>query len=202
MLLEKALGGLMRRVALYFLYVVILLQFLGGVIAFYRVDPRVLFSVISLKSGFFLGLFILIHLLGVIGAILAVFKLRWGFFLSIAHQLLMVIGIKITTAFAFLTHDIISLYLFFVSSFGEYSWTYRWSVGLDTIFAQVAANTRVTYIGVNLIAVASAAYLWWAMKEEQAAEIERAEEAKRMRRAQRRQQRQASMEGQEQRRAG
>jgi hypothetical protein len=67
----------------------------------------------------------------------------------------------------------------------------------------VAANTRVTYIGVNVVALACAAYLWWAMKEEQTAEAERAEEAKRMRRAQRRQQRQAAaMEGQEQRRAG
>jgi hypothetical protein len=191
---SRTLGGQMGRVIL---YAIILVQFLGGLLAFYRVDPRVLVSAISLQNGFFLGLFLLIHLLGLVGAILVVLRLRWGLFLSIAHQVLMVLGLKVGTTFVFLTHDVVSFFLFFVSSFGEYSWAYRWSIGMGSIFAQLAANTRGTYIGINVFALGCAAYLWWAMKE---VEAERAELA---RRPQRRPEREAPMDGrQPPRRAG
>ena len=196
---ENALGGQMGRAVFYVLYVVILVQFLGGLIAFYRVDPKVLFSSLSLQNGFFLGLFLLIHVLGLVGALLAAFRLRWGFFLSIAHQLLMVVGLKIGTSFAFLTHDVLSFFVFFLSRFDEYSLTFRWSWGLGTVFAQLARDPRGTYIGLNLFALACAAYLWWVMN---AAERERAEQAALARRRQRRPARQAPMEGRQQRRVG
>jgi hypothetical protein len=147
------------------LYLIILVQFLGGLVAFYRVDPKILFGSISLENGLFLGLFLLIHLLGLAGAVLIVLGRRFGLTLSLAHQLLMVVGLKIGTSFMFLTHDVVSFFVSFVSSFGEYSWTYHWSIGTDTIFAQIAANTRVTYIGVNDFALLCAGYLWWAMRE-------------------------------------
>ena len=188
----------MGRAVFYVLYVVILVQFLGGLIAFYRVDPKVLFSSLSLQNGFFLGLFLLIHVLGLVGALLAAFRLRWGFFLSIAHQLLMVVGLKIGTSFAFLTHDVLSFFVFFLSRFDEYSLTFRWSWGLGTVFVQLARDPRGTYIGLNLFALACAACLWWAMKEAQA---ERAK-VERTRRPQRRPARQAPMDGRQQRRAG
>ena len=188
----------MGRVVYYALYAIILVQFLGGLIAFYRVDPKILLSALSLQSGFFLGLFLLIHVLGLVGALLVVFRLRWGFLLSIAHQLLMVLGLKIGTSFTFLTHDVISFFVFFLSRFDEYSVTFRWSWGLGTIFAQLARDPRGIYIGINLFALACAAYLWWAMKE---AEAERAE-VERARRPQRRPVRQAPMDGRQQRRAG
>ena len=190
----------MARVGLYVLYFVILLQFAGGLIAFYRVDPKILFSSLSLQNGFFLGLFLFIHVLGLVGAVLAAFRLRWGFLLSIAHHLLMAVGIKIAGTFIFLTHDVISFFVFFLNRFGESSLAFRWSWGLGTIFSQLARDPRGIYIGINLIAVASAGYLWWAMKEAQA---ER-EEAERARRPQRRpvRQAQAPTDGREQRRAG
>jgi hypothetical protein len=188
----------MGRVVYYALYAVILIQFLGGLIAFYRIDPKILFSALSLQTGFFLGLFLLIHALGLVGAVLAAFRLRWGFLLSIAHHLLMALGIKVASTFTFLTHDVISFFVFFLSRFDEYSVTFRWSWGLGTVFSQLARDPRGIYIGVNLIAVASAAYLWWAMKEAQA----EAEEAQRMRRPQRRPARQAPMDERQQRRAG
>ena len=188
----------MGRVVYYALYAVILVQFLGGLIAFYRVDPKILFSALSLQNGFFLGLFLLIHALGLVGAVLAAFRLRWGFLLSIAHHLLMAVGIKIAGTFIFLTHDVISFFVFFLSRFDEYSVTFRWSWGLGTVFSQLARDPRGIYIGVNLIAVASAAYLWWAMKEAQA----EAEEAEQMRRPQRRPVRQEPMDGGQQRRVG
>ena len=163
----------MGRAVLYVLYAVILVQFLGGLIAFYRVDPKVLFSSLSLQNGFFLGLFILIHVLGLLGAVLVVLRRRLGFFLSIAHHLLMALGLKIGTTFVFLTHDVLSLFVFLLSRFDEYSLTLRWSWGLGTIFAQLARDPRGTYIGINLFALACAGFLWWALKE---AETEREEE--------------------------
>jgi len=182
------------------IYVIILVQFLGGALAFYRVDPKTLFSSISLENGLFVGLFLFIHALGVLGAILAALRLRWGFRLSIAHQLLMVVGVKIGTSFVFLTHDVAAFFVFFVSRFGEYSWTYRWAVGTQTIFAQLAANTRGTYIGLNLVALACAAFLWWALRatagEAEDEEAEEIAEAPMRPRAQ-----PADMEGRRQRRA-
>jgi hypothetical protein len=191
----------MARVFFYMLYVVLLVQLAGGAIAFYRIDPKILFSELSLRNGFFLGLFILIHLLGVLGAILAAFRLRWGFLLSIAHHLLMALGLKIGTTFVFLTHDALSVFVFYLSRFGESSVAVRWSWGLGTIFAQLARDPRGIYIGINLVALACAGYLWWAMKaaRAQAAEPEKA------RRPQQRAPRpaQAPMDGaQRQRRAG
>ena len=158
----------MGRVTVYVLYVVLLVQFLGGAIAFYRIDPKVLLGELSLQNGFFLGLFILIHLLGLVGAIIAVFKRRLGVILSIAHQVLMVLGLKIGTTFIFLTHDALSFFVFLLSRFDEYSMTFRWSWGLGTIFAQLARDPRGTYIGLNLVALACAGFLWWAMKAEDA----------------------------------
>jgi hypothetical protein len=187
------------------LYLVLLVQFLGGAVAFYHVDPKVLFSSLSLESGAFIGLFLLIHVLGVLGAILAALRLRWGFLMSIAHQLLMAVGVKIATTFVFLTHDIASFFVFFVSRFGEYSVTYRWAVGTQTIFAQLAANTRGTYIGLNLVALACAGYLWWAMRQT-AADADEAEVVEAPTRPQQRPQAQrprpAHMDGRPQRRAG
>lgn len=203
----------MGRAVFYVLYAVVLVQFLGGAIAFYRVDPKVLFSSLSLQNGFFLGLFILIHLLGIVGALLAAFRLRWGFLLSIAHQLLMALGLKIGTTFVFLTHDVLSLFVFLVSRFDEYFVTWRWSWGMGTIFSQLARDPRGTYIGINLFALACAGYLWWAMKEADAerdeeAEAEWAEDAEWgedgewMEPPQRRPMTQAPMDGRQQRRAG
>ena len=173
----------MGRVTVYVLYLVLLVQFLGGAIAFYRIDPKVLLGELSLQNGFFLGLFILIHLLGLLGAIIAVFKRRLGVMLSIAHQMLMVLGLKIGTTFVFLTHDALSFFVFLLSRFDEYSVTFRWSWALGTIFAQLARDPRGTYIGLNLFALACAGFLWWAMKAEDA---ERAGLAELARRAQRR----------------
>ena len=204
-------GEQMGRAVLYVLYAVILTQVLGGLIAFYRVDPRVLFSELSLQNGFFLGLFILIHLLGIVGAVLVVFRRRLGFLLSIAHQLLMVLGLKIGTAFVFLTHDVLSLFVFLLSRFDEYSVTWRWSWGLGTIFAQLARDPRGTYIGINLFALACAGYLWWAMKEVNAGrdeepelewveeEAEWGEDAEWMEPPQQRPMRQAPMDGRQRR---
>ena len=123
------------------LYLIMLTQFLGGAIAFYRF-PKVLLGSISLENGLFLGLFVLIHLLGLAGAVLVVLGRRSGLTLSLAHQLLMLVGVKIGTAFAFITHDVVSFFVFVVRSFGEFGWTYHWSAGLDTIIAQIAANTQ------------------------------------------------------------
>ena len=192
----------MTRAVFYVLYVVILVQFLGGALAFYRVDPRVLVSSLSLQNGVFLGLFLLIHLLGLVGAVLAAFRLRWGFILSIAHQLLMMVGLKIASTFTFLTHDVVSLFVFYLSRFGESSLAVRWSLGMDTIFGQLARDPRGTYIGINLFALACAGYLWWAMKSAQA-EAAAAAEAARARRPQRRRPaQQAPIDGRPQRRAG
>ena len=146
------------------LYLIMLVQFLGAAIAFYHLDPKVLLGSISLENGMFLGLFFLIHLLGLAGAVLVVLGRRSGLTLSLAHQLLMLVGVKIGTTFVFITHDVVSFFVFVVRSFGEFGWTYRWSIGLDTIIAQIAANTRVSYIGVNVVALGCAAYLWWALK--------------------------------------
>lgn len=188
----------MGRVALYAVYFVLLVQFLGGAIAFYRIDPRVLLGELSLQNGFFLGLFLLIHLLGVAGAVLAVFKRRLGLLLSIAHQALMVLGLKIGTTFVFLTQDVLSFFVFLLSRFDEYSVTFRWSWGMGTIFAQLARDPRGTYIGINLFALACAGFLWWVLK----AEYAEAERVEAMLRPQRRPARQASMEGRQQWRAG
>lgn len=189
------------------LYLVLLVQFLGGALAFYHTDPKLLFSSLSLETGVFIGAFLLIHILGVLGAILAAFQLRWGFIMSIAHQLLMAVGVKIATSFVFLTHDVVSFFVFFVSRFGESSVTYRWAVGTGSIFAQLAANTRGTYIGLNLVALGCAGYLWWAMRQA-AAEANEAEVVEAPRRPQRPQQRpperprpRAPVEGRPQRRA-
>jgi hypothetical protein len=202
----------MGRAVLYVLYAVILVQFLGGLIAFYRVDPKVLFSSLSLQNGFFLGLFILIHLLGIAGAVLVVVRRRLGFLLSIAHQLLMVLGLKIGTTFVFLTHDAVSIYVFLLSRFDEYFVTWRWSWGISTIFAQLARDPRGTYIGINLFALACAGYLWWAMKEadaeveepewEEDAEPDWEELEEMTRRPQRHPARQAPVDGRQPRRAG
>lgn len=158
-----------------FLYLIMLVQFLGGLIAFYRLDPKVLLGSISLENGVFLGLFFLIHLLGLAGAVFVVLGRRFGLTLSLAHQLLMLVGVKIGTTFVFITHDVVSFYLFLVRSFGEFGWTYRWSIGLDSIIAQIAANTRVSYIGVNVFALGCAGYLWWALRETEAGEDEEVE---------------------------
>ena len=175
----STLGESMGRVALYGMYLVLLVQFLGGAIAFYRIDPKVLLGELSLQNGFFLGLFILIHLLGLFGAILALVKRRLGLILSIAHQLLMVLGLKIGTTFAFLTHDVLSFFVFLLSRFDEYSVTFRWSWGLGTIFAQLARDPRGTYIGLNLIALACAGFFWWVLRSDAAERAELAELARR-----------------------
>lgn len=192
----------MTRAVFYVLYVVILVQFLGGPLAFYPIYQKIDFSSLSLQNGVFLGLFLLIHLLGFVGAILAAFRLRWGFILSIAHQLLMMVGLKIASTFTFLTHDVVSLFVFYLNRFSESSLAVRWSIGMDTIFGQLARDPRGTYIGINLFALACAGYLWWAMKSAEAEAAAAAEAAKARRPQRRRPPQQAPIDGRPERRAG
>lgn len=166
-------------------YVIAYVQILSAGFNLWGVDPRVLFSTPVGRNTIFVGLFLLVQLLGLAGAILMIQKMRLGFVLSIAHHVLLLPALVITSwGLVMLMDDRINATLIFMSKPSGSDVAFYWSLGWGTVFQQVTRNVPngSTFIGINLFALACGGVLWMVLREMDA---EQAEYEMEMRRRQR-----------------
>jgi hypothetical protein len=175
--------------ALIICYIIAYVQILSAGYNLWGVDPRILINMPLGRNTILVGLFMLIQLLGLAGAILIIQKRRLGFTLSLAHHILLVPALVVTGwGLVMLMDDRINLTLLFMSKPSGGDVGLYWSLGWTTVFKQVTANvpTGSTYIGLNLFALACAAMMWTVMKQMDAAQAEYEMETRRRRRQARR----------------
>lgn len=166
-------------------YVIAYVQILSAGFNLWGVDPRVLVSTPFGRNTIFVGLFLLVQLLGLAGAILMIQKMRLGFVLSIAHHVLLLPALVITSwGLVMLMDDRINATLIFMSKPSGSDVSFYWSLGWGTVFQQVTRNVPngSTFIGINLFALACGGVLWTVLREMDA---EQAEYEMEMRRRQR-----------------
>jgi hypothetical protein len=149
------------------------------------VDPRILVNLPFGRNMLFVGLFLMAQILGLAGAILMLQKARLGFVLSIAHHLLHLPALVITSVgLVMLMDDRINVTLLFMSKPAGSDVGFYWSLGWSSVFSQVTRNvpTGSTFLGMNLFAFACATCLWIGMDELDAEQAEEDEDDMDMRR--------------------
>lgn len=172
--------------ALIFCYIIAYIQILSAGFNLWGIDPRILVNISVGRNTILVGLFLLIQLLGLAGAILMLQKVRLGFVLSIVHHLLLVPAMVITGwGLVMLMDDRINVTLLFMSEPTRSDVSFYWSLGWRSVFQQVTPNvpTGSTYIGINLFAFICATLLWVGMDQTESA-IEEREMQKRRRQRQ------------------
>jgi hypothetical protein len=175
--------------ALIICYIIAYVQILSAGYNLWGVDPRIVINMPMGRNTILVGLFMLIQLLGLAGAILIIQKRRLGFTLSLAHHILLLPALVVTGwGLVMLMDDRLNLTLLFMSKPSGGDVGLYWSLGWTTVFKQVTANvpTGSTYIGLNLFALACAAMMWTVMKQMDAAQAEYEMETRRRRRQARR----------------
>jgi hypothetical protein len=156
-------------------YVIAYVQILSAGFNLWGVDPRVLVNTPVGRNTIFVGLFLLVQLLGLAGAILMIHRMRLGFVLSIAHHVLLLPALVITSwGLVMLMDDRINATLIFMSKPSGFDVSFYWSLGWGTVFQQVTRNVPngSTFVGINLFALACSGVLWTVLKEMDAAEAE------------------------------
>lgn len=173
--------------ALIVCHVIAYLQIMSAGYNLWGVDPRIIFTMPFGRNTFLVGLFMVVQILGLVGAILILQNKRRGYVLSIVHHVLLLPALVVTgTGLVMLMDDRVNLTLLFMSKPGGGDVGLYWSLGWTTVFQQVTRNvpTGSTYIGINLFALACIFQLWTRMDE---MEAENAREEREMRRRERRQ---------------
>jgi hypothetical protein len=162
--------------ALIICYIIAYVQILSAGYNLWGVDPRILVNMPVGRNMMFVGLFLLAQILGLAGAILLLQKIRLGFVLSIAHHILHLPALVITSwGLVMLMDDRINATLLFMSKPTGSGVAFHWSLGWGTVFSQVTRGVPngSTYLGINLFAFACATVLWIGMDEmDDAAEAE------------------------------
>jgi hypothetical protein len=172
--------------ALIFCYIIAYVQIMSAGFNLWGVDPRILLTMPFGRNTMLVGMFLLTQLLGLLGAVLILQKMRLGFILSILHHVLLLPALLVTSwGLVMLMDDRINVTLLFMSGPSGSDIGFYWSLGWSSVFQQVTPNvpSGSTYIGINLFAYACATVLWLAMDETDGAKAER---EMRMRRRQRR----------------
>jgi len=168
-------------------YVIAYVQILSAGFNLWGVDPATLVNVPFGRNTIFIGLFLVAHLLGLAGAILVLQKMRLGLVLSIAHHILLVPALVVTSwGLVMLMDDRVNATLLFMSKPNGSDVAFYWSLGWGTVFDQATRNvpTGSTYIGINLFALGCAAVMWTVMKQADAATAEHEREMRRRRKQQ------------------
>jgi hypothetical protein len=176
--------------ALIVCHVIAYLQIMSAGFNLWGVDPRIIFTVPFGRNTFLVGLFMVVQVLGLIGAILILQNKRRGFVLSIAHHVLLLPALVVTgTGLVMLMDDRVNLTLLFMSKPGGGDVGLYWSLGWNTVFQQVTRNvpTGSTYIGINLFAMACIFQLWTGLDEMNAEDAREEREMRRRERQTRRQ---------------
>jgi hypothetical protein len=174
--------------ALIICHIIAYVQILSAGFNLWGVDPRIILDMPLGRNTALVGLFMLTQVLGLAGAIMLLQKMRLGYILSLAHHLLLLPALVITSAgMVMMMDDRINATILFMSKPNSADVSLFWSLGWSTVFQQVTKNvpTGSTYVGINLFALACAAMLWRELQEMYAADAEYEWE---MRRRQRQQQ--------------
>ncbi|NJM36086.1 MAG: hypothetical protein HC850_16940, partial [Rhodomicrobium sp.] len=154
--------------ALNICYIIAYLQIMSAGFNLWGFDPLILFNMPAGRNTILVGLFQLTYLLGLVGGILMLQKVRLGFTLSILHQLLLMPALVVTGwGLVMLMDDRINVTLLFMSRPEGGDVGFFASLGWNTVFHQVTRNVPAgsTYFGINLFAFACAAILWAGMDE-------------------------------------
>lgn len=162
-------------VALIFCYIIAYVQIMSAGFNLWGVDPRILLSMPVGRNMMFVGLFLLAQLLGLVGAILMLQKMRFGFVLSIIHHILHMPALVVTSwGLVMLLDDRINATLLFMSKPSGSEVAFYWSLGWETVFKQATRNVVIgsTYFGINLFAFACATVVWIGMDETEPAQDE------------------------------
>ncbi len=161
--------------AVIFCYIIAYVQILSAGFNLWGIDPRVLVNLPFGRNTVLIGLFLLVQILGLAGAILMLQKIRLGFVLSIAHHILLLPALVITSlGLVMLMDDRINVTLLYLSKPSGSDVSFYWSLGWGTVFKQVTHDVPrgSTYIGINLFALACAAVVWRVMREMDALQAE------------------------------
>ncbi len=162
--------------ALFVCYIIAYVQILSAGYNLWGVDPRLLVNMPLGRNTIFLCLFLVAQLLGLLGAVLVLQKIRLGFVLSILHHILLLPALLITSwGLVMLMDDRINATLLFMDKPNGFDVGFYWSLGWGTVFKQVTPNVPLgsTYIGINLFAFICANVLWVGMDETEEAKAER-----------------------------
>ncbi|MBX2804785.1 MAG: hypothetical protein KTR19_02340 [Hyphomicrobiales bacterium] len=159
------------------------IQILSAGYNLWGVNPLIIFDIPFGRNTIMIGLFMIIQILGFVGAIMILQQgRRLGFILSILHHVLLLPALVITgTGLVVLMDDRLNLTLLFMNTPNGGDVGLYWSLGWNTVFKQVTANvvTGSTYIGVNLFAMACIFQLWVGMDELEAAAMRQQKEMRR-----------------------
>jgi type II secretory pathway pseudopilin PulG len=175
--------------ALIICYLIACVQIIGVAFNLWGFDPRLLANLSLNSSSFFIALFVLIQVFGLIGALLIFARLRAGFVLSILHHALLMPAVLIASSrFVLLADDLLNASLFYLSKPTGSGWAFYWSLGWETVFKQVTRGVPrgSVFVGVNLFALACVLVLWAVMRQMAAAKAREAEEAEMTRRREQR----------------
>jgi hypothetical protein len=159
-------GGICLR---YLLYFVMTSQLIGAFLVFPFLSLRLQnnpLANLSAAETIFLAITILTYLLGVLGAILVLAGKRAGFALSIAHQLMLVPIIFIPNGFRWILEDVVSVGLFLSHNANGLGFVTIFALGDATILSVLKPQPDTTYVGINVVAVAFAIFVYAAMKRE------------------------------------
>jgi hypothetical protein len=143
--------------ALFICYIIAYIQILSAGFNLWGVDPLILFNTPVGRNTIFVGLFQLVQILGLAGAILTLQKVRLGFVLSIFHHILLLPALVITNwGMVMLMDDRINVTLLVMSKPTGLDFGFYWSLGWKTVFQQVTAGVPrgASYFGINLFAFA------------------------------------------------
>lgn len=155
--------------ALVICQVIAYIQIMSAGFNLWGVDPRILFSTPFGRNTAFVGLFILVQILGLAGAVLMLQKTRIGFLLSMVHHALLLPALVVTSAgLVMMMDDRVNVTLLFMSKPTGADIGVFWSLGWTSVFDQVARNNvpvGATYYGMNLFAFACAFTMWAGMDE-------------------------------------
>ena len=147
--------GLGEGMALFFCYIIAYIQILSAGFNLWGVDPLILFNTPVGRNTIFVGLFQLVQVLGLVGAILTLQKVRLGFVLSIFHHILLLPALVITNwGMVMLMDDRINVTLLVMSKPSGLDFGTYWSLGWNTVFQQVTPTVPrgASYFGINLFA--------------------------------------------------
>ncbi|HKJ61130.1 MAG TPA: hypothetical protein VKA94_03930 [Hyphomicrobiales bacterium] len=175
--------------ALIVCHVIAYIQILSAGYNLWGIDPRILVNLPFGRNTVLVGLFIVVQLLGLAGAILIIREKRLGYILSIVHHLLLLPALVVTgTGLVMLMDDRINLTLLFMSKPSGGDVGLYWSLGWGTVFQQVTRNVPngSAYVGINLFALACAFQLWVGLDEMDAAKARLEREMRRRERQARR----------------
>lgn len=176
-------------VAIIIWHIIAYVQILSAGFNLWGVDPRILTDMPFGRNMILVGLFLLVQLLGLAGAILMLQQTRLGFVLSLVHHILLLPALVVTGwGLVMLMDDRINVTLLLMSQPNTTDMSVYWSLGWSSVFQQVTRNvpTGSTYIGINLFALACATVLWREVREIDALAAEYEMEMRRRKRQARR----------------